>query len=48
MRSVALGCISLLLVAATAKAEWLEVSSDHFVIYADQNEEMTRDFAGSL
>ena len=48
MRCIALGCISLLLVAATARADWLEVSSDHFVIYADQNEEMTRDFAGRL
>jgi hypothetical protein len=48
MRYVALGCISLFMVAATAHAEWLEASSDHFVIYSDQNEETTRRFAEKL
>lgn len=48
MRYIALGCIPLFLVAATANAEWLEVSSDHFVIYGDQNEEATKQFAQRL
>lgn len=48
MRYLALGCISLVLVAATARAEWLEASSDHFVIYGDQNEETTLRFAEKL
>jgi tetratricopeptide (TPR) repeat protein len=48
MRYIALGCISLVLVAATARAEWLEASSDHFVIYGDQNEEATLHFAEKL
>lgn len=48
MRSIALGCFSLLLVAATANAEWLEASSDHFVIYSDQNEKAAKGFAERL
>ena len=48
MHRIALGIIALILVAATARAEWLEASSDHFVIYGDQNEESTRRFAEKL
>jgi tetratricopeptide (TPR) repeat protein len=48
MRYIALACISLILVTSTAHAEWLEASSDHFVIYGDQNEEATRQFAERL
>ncbi|MCM2311976.1 MAG: DUF1570 domain-containing protein [Steroidobacteraceae bacterium] len=48
MRRIALGCISLLLLTATARAEWLEASSDHFVIYGDQDEKAIRGFAGRL
>jgi tetratricopeptide (TPR) repeat protein len=48
MRGIALGCCSLLLVAASANAEWLEASSDHFVIYCDQGEQSARRFAERL
>jgi tetratricopeptide (TPR) repeat protein len=48
MRCMALGCVSLLLVAASAHAEWLEASSEHFVIYGDQTEESTQRFAQRL
>lgn len=48
MRYIALGCISLLLVATTANAEWLEASSDHFVIYGDQEETVVERFAERL
>jgi len=48
MRYLATGCFSLLLFAATANAAWLEASSDHFVIYGDQNEKTIRGFAERL
>jgi tetratricopeptide (TPR) repeat protein len=48
MRYIALGCFSLLLAAATTKAEWLEASSDHFVIYGEQDETEVRRFAERL
>jgi tetratricopeptide (TPR) repeat protein len=48
MRHIALGWFALLLVAATANAEWLEASSDHFVIYSDQNEKVVKGFAERL
>jgi len=48
MRRFALGFFSLFLVAASANAEWLEVSSDHFVIYSDQSEKVTKRFAERL
>ena len=48
MRYLATGCFSLLLFAATANAAWLEASSDHFVIYGDQNEKAIRGFAERL
>lgn len=48
MRRIALGCISLLLLTATARAEWLEASGDHFVIYGDQDEKAIRGFAERL
>ncbi|HEY6643329.1 hypothetical protein [Povalibacter sp.] len=48
MRYIALGCASLFLWVATAKAEWLEVSGDHFVIYSDQSEKVVTRFAERL
>jgi tetratricopeptide (TPR) repeat protein len=48
MRYITIGCLALLLVAATAQAEWLEASSDHFVIYGDQDEKTVRAFAERL
>ena len=48
MRYLALGWFSLLLVAAAANAEWLEVSGDHFVIYTDQDDVAARRFAERL
>lgn len=47
MRHVALG-FALSLIAATANAEWLEASSDHFVIYSEQNEKTVQQFAERL
>jgi len=47
MRRIATGCL-LLLCAATANAAWLEASSDHFVIYGDQNEQAIQGFAERL
>ncbi len=47
MRNLATGCL-LLLCAATANAAWLEASSDHFVIYGDQNEKSIRSFSERL
>lgn len=44
----ALACGVLALLATNAHADWLEVSSDHFVIYADQNEKNLRGFAERL
>jgi tetratricopeptide (TPR) repeat protein len=45
----ALGWFSLPLVAATAHADpWIEASSDHFVIYSDQNEIGVRGFTERL
>jgi tetratricopeptide (TPR) repeat protein len=38
----------LLLLAATANAEWQEASGDHFVIYSDQSEAAVRSFAERL
>lgn len=48
MRRVAIGCLGLLLAATTVRAEWLEASSDHFVIYGDQGEAAIREFAARL
>lgn len=48
MKSVALGWFSLFLAAAPAAAEWLEASSDHFVIYSDQQEKVVKGFAERL
>jgi tetratricopeptide (TPR) repeat protein len=48
MRYVALGCFVLLSVAATARADWVEASSDHFVIYGDQDERDVEGFARRL
>ncbi|WP_116811085.1 hypothetical protein [Steroidobacter cummioxidans] len=38
----------MFIVGATAQAEWLEASSDHFVIYSDQKEKSVTDFAARL
>ncbi len=48
MRRFAFACCSLLLFVSTANAEWLEASSDHFVIYSDQSEKSLRPFAERL
>jgi tetratricopeptide (TPR) repeat protein len=48
MRYFAIGCCVLLLVAATARADWVEASSDHFVIYGDQDERQVEGFAQRL
>ena len=48
-RRVAAGWMSLVLIAAPALAEeWLEVDSDHFVIYSDQKEKVVKGFAERL
>lgn len=38
----------LLIGSTTAQAEWLEASSDHFVVYGDTNEQNLRRFAEQL
>lgn len=43
-----LAFIALFAFAASAEAEWLEASSDHFVIYGDQGEKSLREFADRL
>lgn len=48
MRRVLLAVIALLSFSAAARAEWLEASSDHFVIYGDQSEKAIREFADRL
>lgn len=48
MRYIALGCFSLFLVTAEANATWLEASSDHFVIYGDENEKVVKGLAERL
>ena len=48
MRRLILAVIALLLFTANANAAWLEASSDHFVIYGDQNENAIREFADRL
>ena len=48
MRHAGIGCLSLLLFAAPANAEWLEASSDHFVIYGEEREETLRGFGERL
>jgi len=47
MRYITLGCIALLMVSATANAEWVEASSDHFVIYGEDERDV-RGFADRL
>ena len=49
MKYVALGWFSLFLAASPAAAvEWVEVSSDHFVICSDQKEKTVKGFAERL
>ncbi len=43
-----IGCFPSFLFASTANAEWLEVNSDQFVIYGDQNEKDLTKFAERL
>jgi tetratricopeptide (TPR) repeat protein len=43
-----LGIVPFLLNAAPAHADWVEASSDHFVIYGDQEPETIRAFANRL
>lgn len=43
-----LGAAALVLLPAPAHADWLEASSDHFVIYSDQDEIAARHFAQRL
>lgn len=47
MRAIALG-ILLLCTGAAANADWLEASSDHFVIYGNQKEQAIQEFAERL
>lgn len=48
MRYITLGCFALLLlVTATANAQWMEASSDHFVIYGEDETDV-RGFAQRL
>jgi tetratricopeptide (TPR) repeat protein len=48
MRFVVLVGIALAAFVSTARAEWLEASSDHFVIYGDQSAEAIQQFAERL
>jgi tetratricopeptide (TPR) repeat protein len=43
-----LSILLLLVASASAHAEWLEASSDHFVVYGDTNERNLRRFAEQL
>lgn len=47
MRAMALGFLWLF-IGTAAKAEWLEASSDHFVIYSAQKEKAVTEFAERL
>ena len=48
MRYIALSCLPLFLFTAPADAEWLEASSEHFVIFGDQKEKELAAFAERL
>lgn len=49
MRSIVMACLlAILLRPSIARAEWLEASSDHFVIYANDNERDLRKFSEQL
>ena len=45
--SIITGC-AFFLFASTAGAEWLQVSSDHFVIYGNENPKTIRGFSERL
>lgn len=47
-RGLAIAALFLAVFAPQARADWHEVSSDHFVIYADQDEDDLRRFAERL
>jgi tetratricopeptide (TPR) repeat protein len=48
MRGWGRACCLLLVLVSPANADWLEASSDHFVIYADQDEKTATGFAQRL
>jgi tetratricopeptide (TPR) repeat protein len=48
MRYPALAALTVLFLAPSAHAEWLEASSDHFVIYSDEGEERVYEFSQRL
>jgi tetratricopeptide (TPR) repeat protein len=48
MRHRLLGFLALPLVATAANAEWREASSDHFVVYSEQDESIVRRFSERL
>ena len=48
MRWLVIAFCSCLFVVSTANAAWLEASSDHFVIYGDQDENSLQSLAERL
>lgn len=46
--TLVIGWLAFSMYASSAHADWLEVSSEHFVIYADQGEKELRHFAERL
>jgi tetratricopeptide (TPR) repeat protein len=48
MRYTALAAFTLLFLAPTAHADWVEASSDHFVIYGDEDEKKVYQFSERL
>ncbi len=48
LRVFSLSLCGLCLLATAARAEWLEASSDHFVIYGSEREKALTEFAGRL
>ena len=45
---LAAGWLMLLVIAGPARAQWVEVSTDHFVICSDQKEKTVKEFAERL
>jgi len=48
MRAIMLSLLALLVTSSAARAEWMEASSQHFVIYADEKPEELREFSEQL
>ena len=46
--AVGLFCLWAFILPATARAEWHEASSDHFLVIADQKEKDVREFTERL